>query len=172
MQRGKYIRTLEIRLRCASAQKKNKMSRPCSVCGSIVIRTPSFMTKKRISCSPKCLLQIRKEQLIGNQLCAREKSPRWKGGISYRKDGRAQLSIQGGGHKYRYREVVEKIIGRELTPTENVHHIDANKKNDEASNLFLFRHISAHQRWECFVKRHKLDPKILFSNLQSYVTLS
>ena len=170
MQRGKYIRTSEIRAKCALAQGYKKIMRRCSICEKEIFRSPSLMLNKNISCSKECLLKIRAAQLLGNDFCAREKSPKWKGGIN-EKNGRIQVSFQGEKRRYRNRVVVENIIGRLLKRTEVVHHIDENKKNDNAKNLFIFRHLSAHKRWHDFLRRHSLKG-LLVSNIQQYVSIS
>lgn len=49
---------------------------------------------------------------------------------------------------YEHRAVVEEIIGRRLTADERVHHIDTDKRNNSAENLFLFAgpadHVKCH----------------------------
>ncbi len=46
--------------------------------------------------------------------------------------------------------VVEKFIGRFLTPEERIHHLDENKSNNKIENLMLFennsKHISFHSK--------------------------
>ena len=45
---------------------------------------------------------------------------------------------------YEHRAVVEECIGRKLTASERVHHIDTNKENNTPENLFLFAGASEH----------------------------
>ena len=47
-----------------------------------------------------------------------------------------------------HRFIVEEYIKRNLKPTEAVHHIDFNKKNNNISNLFLFPNQKAHKSFE------------------------
>jgi hypothetical protein len=47
-----------------------------------------------------------------------------------------------------HRLMIEKIIGRLLTNTEEVHHVDKNKENNNLLNLMLFATKSAHRRFE------------------------
>jgi len=46
---------------------------------------------------------------------------------------------------FTHREKIENQIGRKLTNTEIVHHIDGDKNNDDLSNLYLCKDNSAHQ---------------------------
>lgn len=151
-----YYRSLEV-----------KTSRPCSVCGSDVYRKASVMFKKDISCSRVCLLELRRRQLLGNTICAGEKSPRWKGGVSLN-NGRMQVTPVGSKRKYRSRHIVGGILGRALLGREVVHHIDKNTLNDSPGNLFVFRHQAAHKRWHDFLRRHStVNASVLISNLQT-----
>ncbi len=43
-----------------------------------------------------------------------------------------------------YRKIMEEKIGRKLLPTEVVHHIDGNHKNDNIDNLMLFKSNEEH----------------------------
>jgi len=85
-----------------------------------------------------------------------EKSPRWKGGRKVRKDGYT-LVIAPPDHPYpsdsshdsvkyilEHRLVMEQHLGRYLLPTEVVHHIDGNPRNNDISNLRLYSSQSEH----------------------------
>lgn len=45
-----------------------------------------------------------------------------------------------------HRKVVERFIGRKLLKTEQVHHIDGNKQNNDISNLCLLSSCGEHSR--------------------------
>ena len=45
-----------------------------------------------------------------------------------------------------HRLVMQKHLGRELTPVEVVHHLDGNKSNNNLSNLKLFANKAEHNR--------------------------
>ncbi len=51
------------------------------------------------------------------------------------------IKIKG---RYAHRIAMELAIGRELLPSEVVHHIDGNKRNNDISNLILFKTNSEH----------------------------
>ena len=61
------------------------------------------------------------------------------------KDGRYRaLKVYSDGRRENVsypRIIVEKSIGRSLLPTEDVHHIDENPKNNELSNLKVVDHV-------------------------------
>lgn len=65
-------------------------------------------------------------------------------------------SQTGKGHKNTYvkyygrhlhRIIAEEILGRPLKKGEVVHHIDGNKKNNNPSNLMIFKSQSEHAKW-------------------------
>lgn len=45
-----------------------------------------------------------------------------------------------------HRKVIERFIGRKLLKTEQVHHIDGNKQNNDISNLCLLSSCGEHSR--------------------------
>ncbi len=57
----------------------------------------------------------------------------WKGGF-YIRDG---YVIQRGTKKRAHRLIMELVLKRPLKSSENVHHIDHNKTNNDPSNLML-----------------------------------
>lgn len=75
-----------------------------------------------------------------------EKSPNWRGGSSLMRNGYLQISI-GGKRKYLHRVIAEQKYGRELKPTEHVHHLDHDKLNNSPDNLVVLsptEHASYH----------------------------
>lgn len=78
----------------------------------------------------------------------------WQGG---RREVGGYIYVYAPDHPYagtnnavaEHRLVIEKKIGRYLTPDEVVHHLDGNKKNNHPDNLVLYKrgqHVSKH--WE------------------------
>lgn len=84
-----------------------------------------------------------------------EECPNWKGGRKVRKDGYTLVvapddhphpSDTSRGRKYilEHRLVMEQHLGRYLLPTEVIHHIDGNPRNNDISNLRLYASQSEH----------------------------
>ena len=75
----------------------------------------------------------------------------WKGGIIYN-NGYRLIKCQNtehphqfrGGYIYEHRHVMEQSIDRYLTPSEKVHHVDGNIKNNNIENLVLCKSNSDH----------------------------
>lgn len=99
------------------------------------------------------------KNMLGKKM---EKSPSWKGGrITSKRDGYILVYAPnhpfaksgGGGNKGRYilehRLVMEKILGRYLTPDEDVNHINGNKSDNRPENLVVVRHYAHYQEMKC-----------------------
>ena len=52
------------------------------------------------------------------------------------------------GYIMEHRLVMAQCVGRLLSRTEAVHHIDSNPSNNDPNNLMLFRSNGAHKRFE------------------------
>ena len=50
------------------------------------------------------------------------------------------------------RRTMEKKLGRKLSSTEIVHHIDHNRMNNNPDNLHLFENTSKHSKYHCFLR--------------------
>jgi hypothetical protein len=55
--------------------------------------------------------------------------------------------------KEEYRKVVEDFIGRKLTSSEVVHHIDCNRNNNSINNLMIFPNQKEHAKFHVKMKR-------------------
>ena len=92
-----------------------------------------------------------KKDIIGSR------NPNWKGGKYLTLDGYIFIRTYGKP-KLEHRYIVEQILGRKLRKDEVVHHIDANKQNNDSKNLFVYTR-SVH-RWlenkfaELYKKEH------------------
>lgn len=86
----------------------------------------------------------------------KERAPRWSGGKRIRKDGYVMVVVSDNhpnpsytkpsGTKYllEHRLVMESHLGRYLSPTEVVHHIDENPSNNTIDNLRLYASQAEH----------------------------
>lgn len=59
------------------------------------------------------------------------------GTLKGRSDGYADVWV-GDRWRLEHRVVMERVLGRELFPGENVHHIDGDKRNNDPDNLELW----------------------------------
>ena len=97
-----------------------------------------------------------------------EKNPNWKGGRI--KDKVGYIYICSPKHPYRnnrnyvyeHRLVVEKYLGRYLTPKEQVHHINGIKDDNRIENLMVFASNSAHIRFH--INSNNVKPEEIIFN--------
>ena len=101
-------------------------------CGkTIVALNDSLVRKHRVKCSSKCRLTFRGRYISSN------------GYVCVYAPGHPYATKRG--YVYEHRLIMEKNIGRYLLPTEDVHHKDSNRQNNQSDNLLLLsRH--AHHR--------------------------
>ena len=91
------------------------------------------------------------------------KHPLWKGGIIYVRDyvyvhSPEHPFCECKGYVKRSRLVMEKILGRYLSPEEIVHHKNGIKDDDRIENLRLFLNNSEHIKFHYYKrKRNKLS---------------
>ncbi len=88
------------------------------------------------------LIDGKEYKKVGNRIYWHgEKVANWKGGKTVRKDGRVMLLCpehpypSHGKYVYRYRIVMERHIGRFLSPSEIVHHKNRIVDDDRIENL-------------------------------------
>lgn len=71
--------------------------------------------------------------------------PAWKGGFREDRDGYIKTYApdhpwpRKGGYVYEHARVMELHLGRRLSATETVHHIDHNRKNNALANLVIIK---------------------------------
>lgn len=73
-------------------------------------------------------------------------------------------SANCSGYIMEHRHIVEKFLGRELNPSEVVHHIDENTTNNNIENLYLFPSTGLHTSYHNNVRYGNCE-KINKSNL-------
>lgn len=115
----------------------------------------SFPSRNRRYCSRRCS-NINSPALftLGHKHTQGKKHGKWNGGKAKHSSG--YIYIKQEKHPYKdvrgyvleHRLVVEKHIGRFLSPKEVVHHINGNKIDNRIENLKLFSNQSHHIKEE------------------------
>lgn len=63
--------------------------------------------------------------------------------------------VLNAGWEKQHRVVIEKYMGRKLTPKETVHHVNENKSDNRVINLILFEtqedHMKFHNAFNCTI---------------------
>jgi len=138
----------------------------CHYCGKMKRVPPTFARRRKTHyCNQGCLdAERKKERIYTCQLCGVEflyegrknkrdkmfcnkchesgdykrgsRSSAWKGGL-FKINGGYSRILPDGKKIAEHRYVMEQSIGRKITRSENVIHIDGNKLNNEVSNLKL-----------------------------------
>lgn len=100
------------------------------------------------------LAQLRKSPIARGEVkrLYGEDHPNWKGGHISR-SGYKIVSKRGKTNQYEHRIVAEEMIGRPLLPDEVVHHRDANRANNDPSNLVVMKR-SEHDKIKDGARRH------------------
>lgn len=136
--------------------KRNRIATNCQKCGAGMEVTPYRLANGRGKyCSRYCQDQQLREN---GGICNAVKFVKGKKPINFRgwawSSGKYKLIFRpdhpnatASGYVREHRLVVEAHIGRYLEPTEEVHHIDHNKLNNDISNLIVLsksEHASLH----------------------------
>lgn len=74
-----------------------------------------------------------------------------------------------GKLKFEHVLVMEKALGRELKPWEEIHHIDGNRRNNDLNNLLVFPDHASHLYWHAIEKWYKETGRTDFWNRPGYV---
>jgi len=133
----------------------------CAECGVAVWRYPSENKgTANVMCSQSCLSAFRRHgstlfcawcdapfyrrfgeqdrDVRDKQFCSRQCYAEW------RVSKRTSYPKEGSRHKHRI--VAEAVLGRPLTQSEVVHHIDEDRQNYQPSNLAVFPSQAVHAR--------------------------
>lgn len=77
-----------------------------------------------------------------------ERNHGWRGGRTIDAQGYVRLTHPGGGRgPLEHRAVIETRIGRRLTGTEIVHHVNETRGDNQPENLWLFPDRDSHLVW-------------------------
>jgi len=74
----------------------------------------------------------------------------FKNGISA--SGYKRINVDGK-RIYEHRLIMENYLGRKIVSSEQVHHIDLNKQNNDINNLFLFANAKDHHLSHSFMEK-------------------
>ena len=102
--------------------------------------TSEYKALGHVTLSPARLEQLRNSPVGKGDVkhhCG-EDHHNWKGGHLSR-SGYRIVSRPGNNKIYEHRLIAEQMIGRPLAPDEVVHHIDANRSNNDPSNLVVMK---------------------------------
>ena len=66
-------------------------------------------------------------------------------------------NARSNGTILEHRYIASKTLGRPLTKTETVHHLDENKTNNDPENLIVFRTNADHSRFHKIGIKQKMD---------------
>ena len=128
----------------------------CKSCYTILRRDPNATLRGTPECQARAVAgQARIEH-------RREASPKWRGGRFFDQDGYVRIlpppgylgrKIHGGRYVHEHRYVMEQTLGRLLTRSEVVHHINHVRNDNRPENLRLFASLSEHRLHHARVQR-------------------
>lgn len=138
--------------KCFDKSRINRIQFDCQNCGVTFDRTPSYSTGKYIVCSKECLYRV----WVGVNHSGFFKKGNTKEKCINFKDGKQKtngyISIlvpehpkaTKKGYVYEHRIIMEKHLGRYLTDSEVIHHINEKKTDNRIENLQLFQSTGEH----------------------------
>lgn len=115
-------------VRRAQQARRNSIqpgARACEHCRAVF--TPRQKDMAGRFCSWKCKVDGQKGERAGS----------WRGGRHVTADGYVRVLVSPGKYELEHRFVMKKILGRELTKHETVHHVDGDRGNNHPTNLQL-----------------------------------
>lgn len=116
----------------------------CEECGKTVTMPPSqFRKSKHHFCSRQCHMKQMNRELNPTRMTEEVKEKCRQTQLN-RGEGRAYQKCHG---RHTHRVVAEQMLGRPLQKGEVVHHIDGNKRNNDPSNLMVFKSQAEHVKY-------------------------
>lgn len=142
------------------ASRKDPLIRNCEICHN-PFRTKRHLVKvgKGRFCSHKCMYKAH----IPNS----RRADKSFDGRYYKVQLPEHPFCIKGGRIYEHRLIIEKFLGRYLTPKESVHHINEIKTDNRIENLYLFESDEAHKSYHSNIMwgNRKNRKRIIKSNL-------
>ena len=116
----------------------------CEECGKTVTMPPSqYRRSKHHFCNRQCHMRRMNRELNPTRMteevkekCRQTQLGRGKG-----------LTYEKCHGRHTHRVVAEQMLGRPLRKGEVVHHIDGNKRNNDPSNLMVFKSQAEHVKY-------------------------
>lgn len=141
-----------------------KPNTECDLCGQPIYRRPSTLAMNAGKfCSRSCRNKSHKRSgpYGPNPKLSGPNNPAWKGGVTWKRPKGNYKGVKyvrcpmeflpmarKDGYVMEHRLVMAKRIGRCLTRTEVVHHIDHDPSNNCITNLMLFPSNGMHKQFE------------------------
>tara|TARA_Y100000310_G_scaffold325198_2_gene388329 strand:- start:8705 stop:9163 length:459 start_codon:yes stop_codon:yes gene_type:complete len=126
-------------------------SKKCKNCDTVFHRKDHLNLDKgqwrnKINCTSNCRSN---QNYVKKGYTSGANHYNWKGGVQYSCGYKSLLrpnhpDANKRGYIAEHRLVMEKKLGRRLLPTEDVHHLDFSKTNNEPDNLHLFNNRAEH----------------------------
>lgn len=121
------------------------MKAKCDECGK-EITMPLSRFKRSVNhfCCKPCHMRFMNRVLNPHRMDTMEARAKSRNAQLNRGEGKTYQKYFG---RHTHRVVAEQMLGRPLEKGEIVHHIDGNKRNNDPSNLMVFKNQSEHARW-------------------------
>ena len=116
----------------------------CDECGKETTMPPSqYSRSKNHFCSKKCHMAFMNRKMNPTRM-TKEVREKLRNARLNSGEGKSYEKTFG---RHTHRIVAEQMLGRPLKKGEVVHHIDRNKRNNDPSNLMVFKSQADHAAW-------------------------
>lgn len=129
--------------KCFADDKRIVETVTCYRCKKTVIRKKRSDSKSKY-CSVRCAAKDSVKIATEKRNYKGKNNPAYKNGKTKLNTGYIRLNTKGNKTEHRY--LMEKHLGRKLTKTEVVHHINNNPEDNNIENLYLCKNQSEHMK--------------------------